>query len=86
MAEGLCSTTSPGNGTDRQRAYELAELRFNTGNDSLFPALEAARRLNGLNAEIATKEVDVLKAQITIYRALGGGWMPPGVAAGNVVQ
>ena len=59
---------------DRQRAYELAELRFNTDNDSLFPALEAARRLNGLNAEIAAKEVDVLKAQIKIYRALGGGW------------
>ncbi|MEO0816260.1 MAG: TolC family protein [Pseudomonadota bacterium] len=59
---------------DRTRALELAELRFSTGNDSLFPALEAARRLNGLNAEIAAREVDVLKAQITLYRALGGGW------------
>ncbi|MEM1086165.1 MAG: efflux transporter outer membrane subunit [Pseudomonadota bacterium] len=59
---------------DRQRAYDLAELRFNTGNDSLFPALEAARRLNGLNAEIAARELDVLRAQITLYRALGGGW------------
>ena len=59
---------------DRLRAFELAELRYNTGNDSLFPALEALRRLNQLNAEIAAKEVDVLKAQITLYRALGGGW------------
>ncbi len=59
---------------DRLRAYELADLRFRTGNDSLFPALEALRRLTGLKAEIAMKSQDVLDAQIMVYRSLGGGW------------
>jgi NodT family efflux transporter outer membrane factor (OMF) lipoprotein len=60
--------------TDRQRAYDLAILRYQTNADSLFPALDASRRLTALNADIAAREQDLLIAEINVYRALGGGW------------
>ncbi len=59
---------------DRERAYELALLRYRSNTDSLFPALDAGLRLTSLNADIASRQQDLLIAQITVYRALGGGW------------
>ncbi|MEQ8435401.1 MAG: efflux transporter outer membrane subunit [Oceanicaulis sp.] len=59
---------------DRERAYELAQLRYRSNTDSLFPALDAGLRLTALNAEIAQRRQDQLVAQINVYRALGGGW------------
>ncbi|MGX6646568.1 efflux transporter outer membrane subunit [Maricaulaceae bacterium MS644] len=59
---------------DRERAYELAQLRYRSNTDSLFPALDAGLRLTALNAEIAQKQQALLVVQVDVYRALGGGW------------
>ncbi len=59
---------------DRERAYELALLRYRSNTDSLFPALDAGLRLTSLNSEIAASQQDLLIAEINVYRALGGGW------------
>ncbi len=59
---------------DRERAYELALVRYRTKTDALFPALDAGLRLTGLNAEIASREQALLISEINVYRALGGGW------------
>ncbi len=59
---------------DRQRAYDLALLRYQSNIDALFPALDAGLLLTALNSEIAAKRQELLVAQINVYRALGGGW------------
>ncbi len=60
--------------TDRDRAYELALMRYRNNIDSLFPSLDAGRRLVALNSEIAVQQQELLIAEINVYRALGGGW------------
>lgn len=59
---------------DRDRAYELALLRYRNNADSLFPTLDAGLRLTSLNSEIAQRRQALLVAEINVYRALGGGW------------
>jgi multidrug efflux system outer membrane protein len=59
---------------DRERAYQLALMRYRSNTDPLFPALDAGVRLTSLNAEIAARRQDLLIAEINVYRALGGGW------------
>ncbi|BDW98471.1 TolC family protein [Maricaulis maris] len=60
--------------SDRERAYELAQLRYRSNADSLFPSLEAGLRLTALNSEIAQNHQALLVSQINVYRALAGGW------------
>lgn len=64
--------------SDRERAYALALRRYDADTDSLFPALDAGLRLTALNADIAARQQDLLVAEITVYRALGGGWAAAG--------
>lgn len=59
---------------DRERAYDLALLRYQSDTDALFTALDAGLRLTSLNAEIASRQQDLLIAEINVYRVLGGGW------------
>lgn len=59
---------------DRERAYDLALMRYRSNTAPLFPALDAGIRLTSLNAEIAARRQDLLIAEINVYRALGGGW------------
>ena len=61
---------------DRERAYELAELRYRSGTDSLFSALDGQRQLIELEADLAVARANVLQAVVAVYRALGGGWAP----------
>ena len=82
QARGLRSARS-----DRLKAYELAERRFQVGLDDLFPTLDAQRSLTALDSEIALADAQVLVSVISVYRALAGGWdqaapaNSPGVAS-----
>ena len=60
--------------TERLRALELAELRYQSGVDDLFVVLEAQRRLTGLQSSIAETEADKIEAVVRVYQSLGGGW------------
>lgn len=68
---------------DRERALELAELRFTAGLDDLFAVLEAQRRLAQLETAIAAAEAATLVAAVAVYKSLGGGWAEGEALAGR---
>jgi NodT family efflux transporter outer membrane factor (OMF) lipoprotein len=55
-------------------AVRLARLRQGAGLDSFLTVLDAERTLAGLEAQLAASEAAVTSAQITLFKALGGGW------------
>jgi len=59
---------------DRERALELAQLRFDRGLDDFFQVLDSQRRLAASRNSLAAARADALTAQIRVYQALGGGW------------
>lgn len=59
---------------ERQKGFDLAKLRFETGLDSELVLLDVQRQLIGARAETARSNVDALVAVVGAYRALGGGW------------
>ncbi len=59
---------------DRQRALELARLRYEAELEDMFPLLDAQRRLLALETSIAAAARAEIVAAINVYRALGGGW------------
>ena len=56
------------------RAVELSRLRFREGADSFLSVLDAERTLANLEAQLAQSENAVTSTQITLFKALGGGW------------
>lgn len=75
--------------TEAYRRYlKLAKLRYDNGYTSYLEVVDAERNL--FNAELATaqNQGDVLVALISLYKALGGGWIEyqapaPAAAAAN---
>lgn len=63
---------------DRQRSLDLARLRYQAEIDSLFPVLDAQRRLLSLQSRRAAAQRDELIAAVGVFRALGGGWASTG--------
>ena len=63
-----------------QRAVEIARLRQQSGVDSIFTVLDAERTLAALEAQLAQSEVLVANQQITLFKALGGGWQAAAAA------
>jgi len=57
-------------------AYRLAEMRFRSGVDSYLATLDAQRSLYGAQQELVTVRQAALANQVTLYKALGGGWQP----------
>jgi multidrug efflux system outer membrane protein len=55
-------------------AYHLAELRFRSGVDSYLATLDAQRSLYGAEQGLVTVRLAELANQVTLYKALGGGW------------
>jgi len=56
-------------------AYRLAELRFRAGVDSYLNTLDAQRSLYAAQQSLVTLRQAELANQVTLYKALGGGWM-----------
>lgn len=59
-------------------AVRLARLRQGAGLDSFLTVLDAERTLAGLEAQLAQSEALVASNQITLFKALGGGWRTDG--------
>jgi multidrug efflux system outer membrane protein len=55
-------------------AYHLAELRFRSGVDSYLATLDAQRSLYAAEQGLVTVRLAELANQVTLYKALGGGW------------
>ncbi|QUG74496.1 efflux transporter outer membrane subunit [Erwinia sp. E602] len=57
-----------------QRNYDLATLRYREGVDNYLNVLVAQRTLYGAQQARITTQLGQLNQQITLYKALGGGW------------
>lgn len=55
-------------------AYSLAEMRFRAGVDSYLATLDAQRSLYAAQQQLVTVRQAQLANQVTLYKALGGGW------------
>jgi NodT family efflux transporter outer membrane factor (OMF) lipoprotein len=61
----------------RERSAEaarLARLRFDAGVDSFLTVLDAERTLAATEAQAAQADAQVVSLQISLFKALGGGW------------
>ena len=66
--------------TARDRAADavrLSRLRFDAGADSFLSLLDAQRTLAQANAALAASDAAVSNNQITLFKALAGGWGVP---------
>ena len=62
-------------------AYRLAQLRFRSGVDNYLATLDAQRSLYAAQQGLVAVRQAELANQVTLYKALGGGWQPHTVAA-----
>jgi outer membrane protein, multidrug efflux system len=60
------------------RAARLARLRYDAGADSFLNVLVAEQTLAELEARLAEAQAQTGASQIAVFKALGGGWGPPG--------
>jgi multidrug efflux system outer membrane protein len=64
-------------------AYRLAEMRFHSGVDSYLATLDAQRSLYAAQQGLVSVRQAALANQVTLYKALGGGWQAQTRAAHN---
>ena len=55
-------------------AARLSRLRFEAGADSFLTVLDAERTLAGADAQLAASEAQLTTYQISLFKALAGGW------------
>nr|WP_313417409.1 efflux transporter outer membrane subunit [Brevundimonas diminuta] len=55
-------------------AARLSRLRFDAGADSFLTVLDSERTLAGADAALAASEAQVVTYQISLFKALAGGW------------
>lgn len=55
-------------------AARLSRIRFDYGADNFLQLLDAERQRAGARAALAQAEADRANAQISVFKALGGGW------------
>jgi multidrug efflux system outer membrane protein len=60
------------------RAAQLSRLRFDAGVDSFLTVLDAERTLAGADAQLAASDALVTTYQISLFKALAGGWTNEG--------
>jgi outer membrane protein TolC len=70
-----------------RRAFELAETRLREGVIDLVTVLQTQQTLFVAEDNLVIARLARLQAVLSLFQALGGGWLPRGVAAGtNVMQ
>jgi multidrug efflux system outer membrane protein len=57
-----------------QRTYTLSEARYRGGIDSYLTSLDSQRALYSAQQGFITTQLSALTSQVTLYKALGGGW------------
>jgi outer membrane protein TolC len=60
--------------TSSERAAELSGIRFRAGSDSFLQLLDSERDRASARAALAQARADRADAQISLFKALGGGW------------
>jgi multidrug efflux system outer membrane protein len=60
--------------TAQQRRFELANLRYRQGDDSYLNVLSAQQDLYSAQQDLLQDRFRQLTSQISLYKALGGGW------------
>jgi outer membrane protein, multidrug efflux system len=64
-----------------RESLRLAEVRYRAGADDLLTVLDAQRTLFAAQDQLAQLRQGRLAAAVGLYKALGGGWSGPSVAA-----
>lgn len=64
-----------------QHAYDLSRQRFDRGIDNYLSVLDAQRSLYASQQVLVQTRLEKLSNQVTLYRALGGGWSGEAVPA-----
>lgn len=64
-----------------ERAVARAEARFRLGEDSYLPVLDAEAARNKAQKDLTVSHLAVVRGQIALFRALGGGWQDMGASA-----
>jgi outer membrane protein TolC len=73
--------------TSSREAFNLAEARLREGTVDLVTVLQTQQTLFTAEDNYSLARLARLQAVLSLFQALGGGWFPPGVAAGvNVLQ
>jgi NodT family efflux transporter outer membrane factor (OMF) lipoprotein len=62
-------------------AAEISRLRFTTGRDSFLQLLDAERDRASARAALASSNASLSEAQVSLFKALGGGWEAEPAAA-----
>ncbi|HEY1364379.1 MAG TPA: efflux transporter outer membrane subunit [Xanthobacteraceae bacterium] len=68
-----------------RRAFELSETRLREGTIDLVTLLQTQQTLFIAENQLVVDRLARFLAVLSLFQALGGGWMPPGVAAGGAV-
>lgn len=64
-----------------QRAYDLSEQRFRQGVDNYLNVLDSQRALYAAQQGLVDVRLARLSNLVSLYKSLGGGWMPTDVLA-----
>ena len=71
--------------TSSRRAFQLAETRLREGVADLVVVLQTQQTLfTAEDAQVLDRQAR-LQAALSLFQALGGGWLPPGVGAGPIL-
>jgi NodT family efflux transporter outer membrane factor (OMF) lipoprotein len=68
-----------------RRAFQLAETRLREGVADLVVVLQTQQTLFAAEDAQALDRLARLQAALSLFQALGGGWLPPGVGAGPIL-
>ncbi len=60
--------------SEAQQEYSLAQNDYAAGGISTLDLLAAEQTLTGANAAVAVSDAALMQDQITVFKALGGGW------------
>lgn len=67
--------------TAEQKRYEISEMRYQTGIESYLAVLTAQRDLYTAQQQLVDVRLARLANAVTVYQALGGGWVERSTAA-----
>jgi outer membrane protein, multidrug efflux system len=68
-----------------RRAFEIAEIRLREGTVDLVTVLQTQQTWFTNENNLNVARLARMQAILSLFQALGGGWMPPGTGAGSVV-
>jgi NodT family efflux transporter outer membrane factor (OMF) lipoprotein len=67
--------------TSARESLRLAEVRYRAGADDLLTVLDAQRTLFAAQDQLAQIRLNRLDSAVSLYKALGGGWIGPEATA-----